>query len=330
MTAARAPGDDFTRLKFVWLEQVARDSGLPPFATRVAAVLLRYFNRERGCAYPSIARLALDLDASERSIQRALRDMTPRHLTVVIGGGRSTTNQYQWNIGSVDADKLPHSRRDLPQPKTPSELSPIKPTKPRQDRQGIEALNPDNPGKKTPSELSPDSFEGNPLKESSSSTVPLEPPATDDDEILIRNLEKTFGTKAPASGVRSALPMIRSLIAEGIDLDRAIMPELAEIAAKLKDPLFTFSTPFIARQIRSRNGGLSWRPEQRAGPDTAPARTAGRARRTLDEPVSISPEKRAELSKTLRNIAAAIGPPAATEPFEGFEAPEKLRAARRA
>jgi hypothetical protein len=145
--------DEFTRLKFAWLDQVAADADLPPFAARLAIILLRYYSRTERAAWPSIATLARDLGAGERSIQRALQEMTPRHLTIIAGGGRSATNKYRWNI-SV----------------------PATPDKPRQNCQGNEAetpsnltLNPVKSVQKTPSEMTPEPFEENPLKEPSES-----------------------------------------------------------------------------------------------------------------------------------------------------------------
>jgi hypothetical protein len=46
--------DDFTRLEFAWLDQVAADADLPPLAARI---LLRYYNRTERAAWPSIATL---------------------------------------------------------------------------------------------------------------------------------------------------------------------------------------------------------------------------------------------------------------------------------
>lgn len=87
---------DFIRNKFLWLDQVAADGALPPTVARLAIVLCRYFSRENGGAWPSIDRLAHDLDITERSVQRMVKLLVERgHLEVDIGGGRNKTNQYR-------------------------------------------------------------------------------------------------------------------------------------------------------------------------------------------------------------------------------------------
>jgi hypothetical protein len=165
--------DDFTRLQFAWLDQVAADASLPPLAARVAIILLRYYSRTERAAWPSIATLGRDLGADERSIQRALKCMTPRHLAIITGGGRSATNRYRWNISTSDTPAKPRQNgRGFSGPETPAELSPFRPQKPRQNCQGMEAETPANltlnPGKfdaKTPAELPPEPTEENLLKE---------------------------------------------------------------------------------------------------------------------------------------------------------------------
>jgi Helix-turn-helix domain len=165
--------DDFTRLEFAWLDQVAADADLPAFAARVAIILLRYYGRIERAAWPSMATLARDLGATERSIQRALQTMTPKHLTIIAGGGRSATNRYRWNISAPGAPGKPRQmRQGLSRAETPTELSPFRPRKPRQNCQGIETetptkltRNPDNFCRETPTELSPEPTEENLLKE---------------------------------------------------------------------------------------------------------------------------------------------------------------------
>jgi len=140
---APAMADDFTRLKFAWLDQVAADANLRPFAARVAIILLRYYSRIERAAWPSMATLARDLGADERSIQRALQTMTPKHLTIIAGGGRSATNRYRWNISAPGASAKPRQNgQGLSHPETPAELPPLQPPKPRQNCQGIETENP--------------------------------------------------------------------------------------------------------------------------------------------------------------------------------------------
>jgi hypothetical protein len=165
--------DNFTRDEFIWLDQVASDANLPPSAARLAIILLRYFNRAQRVAWPSVALLARNLSATERSIQRTLQAMAPKHLTIIVGGGRRATNRYQLNILAPDAPGKPRqTRQGLSLPKTPTRLSPFGPQKPRQNCQGIETetptnltRNPANSCPETPTEMSPEPTEENLLKE---------------------------------------------------------------------------------------------------------------------------------------------------------------------
>lgn len=95
-------GDHFTRDKFTWLEQVAKDASLPPSAARVAIVLAGYLNRETGDAWPSIGRLCTDLELSDRGVQKALVALLDGdHLARKTGGGRSTTSRYSIILSAV-------------------------------------------------------------------------------------------------------------------------------------------------------------------------------------------------------------------------------------
>jgi hypothetical protein len=167
--ATSPPGDSFTRERLAWLEQVAADGTLPALAARLAIVLCaRYFNRASRTAWPAIATLAGDLGMAPRSIQRIVAAMSPRHLSVEAGGGRSATNTYRWRI---DGAETASNRPPFSEPQTPTEMSPFRHPKPRQECQGIEtetltklSRNPDKIVQKTLTKLSPESLRRNPLR----------------------------------------------------------------------------------------------------------------------------------------------------------------------
>jgi hypothetical protein len=182
MTAARKPNNisatDFVRQEFAWLAQVAADGTLPATSLRLAIVLIAYFNRETLTAYPAISTLAERLQVAERSVQRALAALMPRHLTVSVGGGRSRVNVYRWKIDVADSNYNPRQPGQGLDDETPIVLSPIEREKPRQGCQGLEpetptglSRNPDSSVAKTPTELSPEPLEENLFKEPTSGSL---------------------------------------------------------------------------------------------------------------------------------------------------------------
>jgi hypothetical protein len=92
---------NFTADKFTWFKQISRDRrNLPPMAAWVAVVLCEYFNNGNKTAWSSISRLACDLQAGERTIQRAIGALAERgYLEVETGGackeGRYRSNHYR-------------------------------------------------------------------------------------------------------------------------------------------------------------------------------------------------------------------------------------------
>jgi hypothetical protein len=165
-------GTEFARLEFAWLAQVASDVTLPVTAVRAAIVLVGYFDRKTQSAYPAIETLARKLQVAERSVQRAIAALAPRHLAVSVGGGRSKQNVYRWRIETAaDVEKPRQACQGLAD-ETPTEPSPFEANKPRQARQGLQAervtalsVKGDRPVAKTPTELSPNSLEENLIKE---------------------------------------------------------------------------------------------------------------------------------------------------------------------
>jgi len=68
-------GDAFTRQKFEWIKQVALDGSLPPSALRIAVVLAEYLNRSSGDAWPSIPRVAAELEIVENCVRKSIKEM---------------------------------------------------------------------------------------------------------------------------------------------------------------------------------------------------------------------------------------------------------------
>jgi uncharacterized protein YdaU (DUF1376 family) len=110
-----------------------------------------------------------------------------------------------------------------------------------------------------------------PKEESSSSKEALEtetgdPPNGVDDDDLIGKIQKALGPKAPPNVVRSGLPLLRSLLAEGCDLERDLLVELSDIGSHLTAPLRTMNAPRWAEQVRARRDARLAAPERRPPP----------------------------------------------------------------
>jgi hypothetical protein len=95
-TERPAMGDAFTARQFDWLNQVIADATLPAAAFKLAYVISRHINREKGYAWPGQASLAKSIGATVRTV----RDLTDRlvaggHLAVEPHCGRNQTNQYR-------------------------------------------------------------------------------------------------------------------------------------------------------------------------------------------------------------------------------------------
>jgi hypothetical protein len=127
-------GDAFTRDKLVWLEAISEDQNVTGSAMKVATkIALRYLSRTKGCAWPSFDKLAHDLGAGRSSIIRALSLLEGLGwLVIEHNGGRHATNRY-----ALQMQKQCHPWH---------ENSVIR-------------------DKETVSSLTPEPFEGNPLKE---------------------------------------------------------------------------------------------------------------------------------------------------------------------
>lgn len=89
---------DFVRRKLDWLLAVAADRRTRGIAHDVAILLAcRYVNSESGKAWPSIGRLARDLDVHWSSVQRGLKQLTECGFLQPVGGAhRSNTYRLRY------------------------------------------------------------------------------------------------------------------------------------------------------------------------------------------------------------------------------------------
>jgi hypothetical protein len=79
-----------------WLKAVAADDTLGRLALRAAITLAVYFNNSSGRAWPSIARLATELKADRRNLQRALDTLVRAGLIDRKRGGRGRGNSNSY------------------------------------------------------------------------------------------------------------------------------------------------------------------------------------------------------------------------------------------
>ncbi|MGD9541833.1 MAG: helix-turn-helix domain-containing protein [Methylocystis sp.] len=128
----REPGHrdvaQFHRDKFLWLEQVHADPLLTPLAFRLAYVLADLVNEGTGYAWPSVAFLAAECRATERGVQKIVRQLIEHgHLFVEFGQGRGETNRYRWIVKGRDvvrrgdsysatASQMPSRESEAPPP----------------------------------------------------------------------------------------------------------------------------------------------------------------------------------------------------------------------
>jgi len=122
----------FVQFKFAWLDQIASDADLPLGASRVAVILChRYVNNENGAAWPSMARIAADLNLAERSAQRMFAELVKRgHLEIEPGGGRKKTNKYYPILKTSLEPENRQLELAISNTETLTELSPFKPINP--------------------------------------------------------------------------------------------------------------------------------------------------------------------------------------------------------
>jgi Helix-turn-helix domain len=97
----------FARVKFLWIDRIARDHQLLAIDTRVAAALLHYFTASDngGRAYPSCKTLGDAIGVSEATVIRSVNRLHDRGHLIVIWGkpGRGHPNQYWMAAGGKPA-----------------------------------------------------------------------------------------------------------------------------------------------------------------------------------------------------------------------------------
>src|SRR4051812_46260112 len=88
---------DFVKRKMEWLVTVATDKKIHKLPLAVAVKLGgQYFNNEKEKAWPSVARLADELQADSRNVRRAIRRLVDAgYLLCETNRGRGYTNQYR-------------------------------------------------------------------------------------------------------------------------------------------------------------------------------------------------------------------------------------------
>jgi hypothetical protein len=92
--------------RLLWIERVAADARARGLPTSVAIFLaIRYLNSKSLVAWPSIERLAGDVGADRRNVQRAIQRLVEAgHLLRTVGGGKGKPNTYRLaNSGAGDA-----------------------------------------------------------------------------------------------------------------------------------------------------------------------------------------------------------------------------------
>jgi hypothetical protein len=97
----------FTHRKFLWLEQVARDRGLPALASAVCILLSPYFNLSHdGTAWPYQDTLAASLGLCRETVNRIIKALIERgHLEVTTTRGRHKASVYRLVLKEADTTK---------------------------------------------------------------------------------------------------------------------------------------------------------------------------------------------------------------------------------
>ena len=90
----------FAALRAAWRAQLAADGKLTAAGFRAGLGLEPYFNADAGGdAWPSVARVADDIGAHPRHVQKGIAKLVERgHIEVRGGGGRGRTNTYRMQL----------------------------------------------------------------------------------------------------------------------------------------------------------------------------------------------------------------------------------------
>lgn len=96
-------GDAFTARKLAWLDAVSTDNDLSSSAVRIAVRLAHWVSREKGYAYPSIARLTEETGLKKSAVKSAISQLEERdHLEADRRGGRGQNSRF-WIV--LDGEK---------------------------------------------------------------------------------------------------------------------------------------------------------------------------------------------------------------------------------
>jgi excisionase family DNA binding protein len=97
--------DTFNFGRHRWLGRVVRDKRLPGAAIRVAVLLWEHMNPKRGCAWPSLVYIAVQLKMHKATVIRSLELLRTRDwITVKRRGGRYRSNEYRLAFGPMADD----------------------------------------------------------------------------------------------------------------------------------------------------------------------------------------------------------------------------------
>jgi hypothetical protein len=120
---------DLNKTRIAFMERASAPN-VPPHAFKLAwLIAYRYLNRKTWTAYPPQERLARDLNASIRTVQRLLDILEPLGLTIVPGDGRGHASTYSIDperatrVSSFAAQKGDKKGRQ----KAPKRVSPVSP-----------------------------------------------------------------------------------------------------------------------------------------------------------------------------------------------------------
>ena len=98
--------DEFTKRRFLWLDQVSANPDVSSAGFRLAYAISRYINRGTGQAWPTQGTLAKDTRMSRRGVQLCINSLAKHgHLFVVAGKGRGLRSTYEMIIHTPDDEE---------------------------------------------------------------------------------------------------------------------------------------------------------------------------------------------------------------------------------
>jgi hypothetical protein len=106
--------DQFTADQFAWLNQVAADHDLPSAAFKLAYIVGRHVNREKGCAWPGQESLARAIGTTVRTVRSLTENLIAQgHLDVEVHRGRGLTNVYRMLLKGKPASAFAAEERKI-------------------------------------------------------------------------------------------------------------------------------------------------------------------------------------------------------------------------